>query len=74
MNEVDIYDLYIYVYIYICMYLQMVNWWFGGVGGLDFWDPLMKGIVTSWYPDSNPKPPPPNHQFTSECINMSNII
>ena len=52
----------------------MVNWWFGGVGGLDFWDPLMKGIVTSWYPDSNPKPPPPNHQFTSECINMSNII
>ena len=27
------------------------------VGGLDIWDPLMKGIVTSGYPDSNPKPP-----------------
>ena len=24
----------------------VVNWWFGLVGGLDSWDPLMKGIVT----------------------------
>ena len=38
----------------------MVNWWFGLVGGLDSWDPLMKGIVTYLsrvgYP-LNPKPP-----------------
>ena len=33
----------------------MVVW----VGGLDLWELLMKGIVTWWYPDSNPKPPGP---------------
>ena len=31
-----------------------------GPGGLDSWDPLMKGIATvTGYPDSNPKPPGP---------------
>ena len=30
---------------------------FVGVGALDSGDPLMKGIVTIGYPDSNPKPP-----------------
>ena len=39
----------------------MVNWWFGILR-----IPLLKGIVTEGYPDSNPKPPgpkPPNLPF-----------
>ena len=42
----------------------MVNWWFGILR-----IPLLKGIVTEGYPDSNPKPPgpkPPNLPFVDK--------
>ena len=45
----------------------MVNWWFGLVFRI-FWDPLMKGIVTSGYPDSNPKPPGPKPRIANSLI------
>ena len=42
----------------------MVNWWFGP-GGLDFWDPGMKGIgILRGIPIRIPNHRDPNHQLT----------
>ena len=38
------------------------------VGGLDSYNPLVKGIVTWAYPDSNPKPPGPKPTNQNQLI------
>ena len=43
----------------------MINWWKPGPGGLYFWDPLMKGIVTIRHTlIESQTTGPPDHQLT----------